>query len=107
MTTEDTWSLSAIQKAQLKDSDIRPVLKKKLKSADQQSRLEITQESLKQRDFGLFGTPYIIRIMSFLVSGRVMMEDYVDDNQLSQRAEFKKFWKRFMTSAFMEDILES
>ncbi|GBN97789.1 hypothetical protein AVEN_177673-1 [Araneus ventricosus] len=31
MTTEDTWSVSEIQKAQLEDSDIRPILEKELK----------------------------------------------------------------------------
>ncbi|GBM06032.1 hypothetical protein AVEN_49418-1 [Araneus ventricosus] len=33
MTTEDRWSLSEIQKAQLGDPDIRPILKMKLNSA--------------------------------------------------------------------------
>ncbi|GBM41553.1 hypothetical protein AVEN_52299-1 [Araneus ventricosus] len=45
MTTEDTWPVSEIQKAQLEDPDIRPILEKKLKSADRPSRQEIAQES--------------------------------------------------------------
>ncbi|GBM12546.1 hypothetical protein AVEN_188711-1 [Araneus ventricosus] len=45
MTTEDTWSVSEIQKAQLEDPDIRPILEKKLKLAEQPSRQEITQKS--------------------------------------------------------------
>ncbi|GBN21411.1 hypothetical protein AVEN_246369-1 [Araneus ventricosus] len=45
MTTEDTWSVSEIQKAQLEDPDIRPILEKKLKLADRPSREEIAQES--------------------------------------------------------------
>ncbi|GBM60114.1 hypothetical protein AVEN_145698-1, partial [Araneus ventricosus] len=34
MATENRWSLSEIQKAQLEDPDIRPILKMKLNSAD-------------------------------------------------------------------------
>ncbi|GBL61256.1 hypothetical protein AVEN_90547-1, partial [Araneus ventricosus] len=37
MTTEDRWSLSEIQKAQLEDPDIRPILKMKLNSVDRPS----------------------------------------------------------------------
>ncbi|GBM10397.1 hypothetical protein AVEN_182440-1 [Araneus ventricosus] len=45
MTTEDTWSVSEIQKAQLEDPDTRPILEKKLKLADRPSRQEVTPES--------------------------------------------------------------
>ncbi|GBM95796.1 hypothetical protein AVEN_137285-1, partial [Araneus ventricosus] len=45
MTTEDTWSVSEIQKAQMEDPDIRPILEKKLKLADGPSWQEITPES--------------------------------------------------------------
>ncbi|GBL55751.1 hypothetical protein AVEN_107238-1 [Araneus ventricosus] len=45
MTTEDTWPVSEIQKAQLEDRDIRLILEKKLKLADRPSRQEIAQES--------------------------------------------------------------
>ncbi|GBN20206.1 hypothetical protein AVEN_149937-1 [Araneus ventricosus] len=47
MTTEDTYSLSEIQKAQLEDPDIRPVLEKKLTS-----RQEIARESSNQTILG-------------------------------------------------------
>ncbi|GBM09379.1 hypothetical protein AVEN_184086-1 [Araneus ventricosus] len=45
MSTEDTWSLSEIQKAQLEDTGIRTILEKKLKSANRPSRQEIAEES--------------------------------------------------------------
>ncbi|GBM51974.1 hypothetical protein AVEN_45880-1 [Araneus ventricosus] len=45
MTTDDTWPVSDIQKAQLEDPDIRPILEKKLKLADRPSRQEIAQEN--------------------------------------------------------------
>ncbi|GBL98641.1 hypothetical protein AVEN_19696-1 [Araneus ventricosus] len=45
MTTENRWSLSEIQKAQLEDPDIRPILKMKLNSADRKSWQEIARES--------------------------------------------------------------
>ncbi|GBN13631.1 hypothetical protein AVEN_166628-1, partial [Araneus ventricosus] len=45
MTTENTWPVSDIQKAQLEDPDIRPILEKKLKLADRPSRQEIAQEN--------------------------------------------------------------
>ncbi|GBN57458.1 hypothetical protein AVEN_123853-1 [Araneus ventricosus] len=45
MTTEDSWSSSEIQKAQLEDPDIRPILKMKLNSTDRPSWQEISQES--------------------------------------------------------------
>ncbi|GBM98259.1 hypothetical protein AVEN_168786-1 [Araneus ventricosus] len=45
MTTEGRWSLSEIQKAQLEDPDIRPILKMKLNSAVQPSWQKITRES--------------------------------------------------------------
>ncbi|GBN62963.1 hypothetical protein AVEN_38514-1 [Araneus ventricosus] len=44
MTTYDRWCLSEIQKAQLEDPDIRPILKKKLNSADSPSWQEIARE---------------------------------------------------------------
>ncbi|GBM95179.1 hypothetical protein AVEN_199161-1 [Araneus ventricosus] len=45
MTTENRWSLSEIQKAQLEDPDIRPILKTNLNSADRPSWQEIARES--------------------------------------------------------------
>ncbi|GBM41185.1 hypothetical protein AVEN_35756-1 [Araneus ventricosus] len=76
MTTEDSWSVSEIQNAQLLDPDIRPITERKLKSVDPPSRQEITQQS----DTGLFGTPYILRMASFFVSGRVMVGAHFDGN---------------------------
>ncbi|GBM05739.1 hypothetical protein AVEN_55833-1 [Araneus ventricosus] len=46
MTTEDRWSLSEIQKAQLEDPDITPILKMKLNLADSPSWQGIACESL-------------------------------------------------------------
>ncbi|GBL76605.1 hypothetical protein AVEN_53326-1 [Araneus ventricosus] len=45
MTTEGAWSSWEIQKAQLEDPDIRPVLEKKLNSAERLSWQEIAQEN--------------------------------------------------------------
>ncbi|GBM68844.1 hypothetical protein AVEN_189735-1 [Araneus ventricosus] len=45
MTTEDRWSLSEIQNAQLEDPDIIPILKLKQNSVDQPSWQEIARES--------------------------------------------------------------
>ncbi|GBM70035.1 Retrovirus-related Pol polyprotein from transposon 412 [Araneus ventricosus] len=45
MATGNRWSLSEIQKAQLEDPDIRPILKMKLNSADRPSWQEIAHES--------------------------------------------------------------
>ncbi|GBM36154.1 hypothetical protein AVEN_31353-1 [Araneus ventricosus] len=45
MTTEDSWSSSEIQKAQLEEPDIRPILKKKLNSTGRQSWQEFAWDS--------------------------------------------------------------
>ncbi|GBM07744.1 hypothetical protein AVEN_51165-1 [Araneus ventricosus] len=45
MTTENRWSLNEIQKAQLEDPNIRPILKTNLNSADRPSWQEIARES--------------------------------------------------------------
>ncbi|GBM98038.1 Retrovirus-related Pol polyprotein from transposon 297 [Araneus ventricosus] len=45
LTTEDPWSSSEIQKAQLEDPAIRPILEKKLNSEDRPSWQEIAPES--------------------------------------------------------------
>ncbi|GBM89606.1 Retrovirus-related Pol polyprotein from transposon 297, partial [Araneus ventricosus] len=45
LTTEDAWSSSEVQKAQLEDSDIRPILERKLNSEDRPSWQEIAPES--------------------------------------------------------------
>ncbi|GBM32114.1 hypothetical protein AVEN_11905-1 [Araneus ventricosus] len=44
LTTEDPWSSIEIQKAQLGDPVIRPILKKKPNSEDRPSRQEIAPE---------------------------------------------------------------
>ncbi|GBM71344.1 hypothetical protein AVEN_4654-1 [Araneus ventricosus] len=44
-TTEVTWSVSEIQKAQVEDPDIRPIMEKKLKSANRPFRQDIALES--------------------------------------------------------------
>ncbi|GBM09400.1 hypothetical protein AVEN_184100-1 [Araneus ventricosus] len=51
MSTEDTWSLSEIQKTQLEDPDIRPILEKKLKSANRPSGQEIAQENSARKRY--------------------------------------------------------
>ncbi|GBM60191.1 Transposon Ty3-I Gag-Pol polyprotein [Araneus ventricosus] len=45
LTTEDAWSSSEVQKTQLEDSTIRPILEKKLNSEDRPSWQEISPES--------------------------------------------------------------
>ncbi|GBM75923.1 hypothetical protein AVEN_125334-1 [Araneus ventricosus] len=45
LTTEDAWSSSEVQKAQLEDPAIRPILEKKLNSEDRPSWEEIAPES--------------------------------------------------------------
>ncbi|GBM00969.1 hypothetical protein AVEN_4855-1, partial [Araneus ventricosus] len=60
MTTEDTWSVSEIQKAQLEGPDIRPILEKKLKSAVRPSRQEIAQDSpAKKRYWALWDSLHL------------------------------------------------
>ncbi|GBM15780.1 hypothetical protein AVEN_262115-1, partial [Araneus ventricosus] len=60
MTTENRWSLSEIQKAQLEDPDIRPILKMKLISADRPSWQEIAHESLAtKRYWALWNSLYL------------------------------------------------
>ncbi|GBO31696.1 Transposon Ty3-G Gag-Pol polyprotein, partial [Araneus ventricosus] len=45
LTTEDAWSSNEVQKAQLEDPAIRPILEKKLNSEDRPSWQEIAPES--------------------------------------------------------------
>ncbi|GBN42883.1 hypothetical protein AVEN_85638-1 [Araneus ventricosus] len=60
MTTEDRWSLSEIQKAKLRDPDIRPILKMKLNSADRPSWQEIARESPStKRYWALWNSLYL------------------------------------------------
>ncbi|GBL96759.1 hypothetical protein AVEN_138652-1 [Araneus ventricosus] len=60
MATENRWSLSEIQKAQLEDPDIRPILKMKLNSADRPSWQEIAHESpATKRYWALWNSLYL------------------------------------------------
>ncbi|GBM80748.1 hypothetical protein AVEN_96414-1 [Araneus ventricosus] len=60
MTTENRWSLSEIQKAELEDPDIRPILKMKLNSADRPSWQEIARESpATKRHWALWNSLYL------------------------------------------------
>ncbi|GBM49180.1 Transposon Ty3-G Gag-Pol polyprotein [Araneus ventricosus] len=80
LTTEDPWSSSEVQKARLEDPAIRPILEKKLNSEDRPSWHEISPESPAKNDIGLFGTPYTLRMVFYIVSGKVMMEALVIGN---------------------------
>ncbi|GBM87336.1 hypothetical protein AVEN_133987-1 [Araneus ventricosus] len=60
MATENRWSLSEIQKAQLEDPDIRPILKMKLNSAYRPSWQEIAHESpATKRYWALWNSLYL------------------------------------------------
>ncbi|GBM50478.1 hypothetical protein AVEN_203068-1 [Araneus ventricosus] len=60
MATENRWSLSEIQKTQLEDPDIRPILKMKLNSADRPSWQEIAHESpATKRYWALWNSLYL------------------------------------------------
>ncbi|GBM98344.1 hypothetical protein AVEN_46643-1 [Araneus ventricosus] len=60
ITTEDRWSLSEIQKAQLEDPDIRSILEMKLNSVDRSSWQEIACESpATKRYWALWNSLYL------------------------------------------------
>ncbi|GBM45406.1 hypothetical protein AVEN_74983-1 [Araneus ventricosus] len=60
MTTENRWSLSEIQKAQLEDPDIRPILKMKINSEDRPSWQEIARETpATKRYWALWNSLYL------------------------------------------------
>ncbi|GBM64249.1 hypothetical protein AVEN_167274-1 [Araneus ventricosus] len=79
-TSVNPWSSSQIQKAQLQDPAIKPILEKKLNSTDRPFGKKSLRRVLQQNDTGLFGTPYILRKVFFTTSGKVMMEVPVDGN---------------------------
>ncbi|GBM71467.1 Retrovirus-related Pol polyprotein from transposon 297 [Araneus ventricosus] len=79
-TTVDPWSSCEIQKAQLEDPAIKPILEKKLNSADDHLGKKSLRRVRQLNDTGLFGTPYILRTVFFTASGKVMMETPVDGN---------------------------
>ncbi|GBL95097.1 hypothetical protein AVEN_106056-1 [Araneus ventricosus] len=106
MGTENRWSLSEIQKEQLEDPDIRPILKMKLNSADRPSWQEIAHESpATKRYWALWNSLY-------LKDGVLYRKWESNDGGFYRRqvitpnAEFKKFYERLMTTQ-VEDILES
>ncbi|GBL97483.1 hypothetical protein AVEN_162945-1 [Araneus ventricosus] len=80
MTTEDRWSLSKIQKPHLEDLDIRPILEKKLKWRIDHLGKKSLARVPQPNDVGLFGTPYILKMVFYIASGTVMMETFIDDN---------------------------
>ncbi|GBN73846.1 hypothetical protein AVEN_110903-1 [Araneus ventricosus] len=98
MTAEDIWSLSQIQKVQLEDPDIRPILKRKLNSVDRPSCKKSLGRALQPNDTGLFGTPYILKMVFYVASGRVKIETFTDSILFSRRAEFKKFCVKLITT---------
>ncbi|GBO31173.1 hypothetical protein AVEN_185751-1 [Araneus ventricosus] len=51
MTSEDAWSSSEIQKAQLEDPDSSQILEKKLNSAERPSWQEIVLESSATKQY--------------------------------------------------------
>ncbi|GBN46038.1 hypothetical protein AVEN_86405-1 [Araneus ventricosus] len=61
MTTEDRWSLSEIQKSQLEDPDIRPILKLKQNSADRPSWQEIARESPATKQYWALWNPLYLK----------------------------------------------
>ncbi|GBN26996.1 Retrovirus-related Pol polyprotein from transposon 297 [Araneus ventricosus] len=83
LTTEDAWSSSEIQKAQIEDPAIWPILEKKLNSEDPPSWQEIAPESPATKRYWALGTPYTLRMVFYIVSGRVTMEAVVAGNLFS------------------------
>ncbi|GBN21577.1 hypothetical protein AVEN_112377-1 [Araneus ventricosus] len=106
LTTEDPWFSSKVQKAQLEDPDIRPILEKKLNSEDRLSWQEIAPESTATKRYWPFWD-------SLHLKDGVLYRKWESDDGSSCRwqiilpkAEFKKFCERLMT-AQVEGSLES
>ncbi|GBN10046.1 Transposon Ty3-I Gag-Pol polyprotein [Araneus ventricosus] len=60
LTTEDAWSSSEVQNAQLEDAAVRPILETKLNSEDRPSWQEITPESpAKKRYWALWDSLHL------------------------------------------------
>ncbi|GBN99533.1 hypothetical protein AVEN_74744-1 [Araneus ventricosus] len=74
LTTEDLWSTSEVQKAQLEDPAIRPILEKKLNSEDRPSWQEIAPESPATKRYWALWDSLHLKDGFCIVSGRVMME---------------------------------
>ncbi|GBL58161.1 Retrovirus-related Pol polyprotein from transposon 297 [Araneus ventricosus] len=80
-TSVDPWSSCEIQKAQLEDPNIKPILEKKLNSADRPSWQEIAPESpATKRYWALWDSLYLKDGVLYRVGGRVIMEAPVDGN---------------------------
>ncbi|GBM55411.1 hypothetical protein AVEN_150469-1 [Araneus ventricosus] len=98
MTNEDRWSLSEIQKAQLEDTDIRPILEMKLNLVDQPSWQEISPGSpATKRYWALWDSLHL--------EDGVLYCKWESDDGSSCRWQFKTFCERLMT-AQVENILE-
>ncbi|GBM93813.1 Retrovirus-related Pol polyprotein from transposon 297 [Araneus ventricosus] len=103
LTTEDAWSSSEVQKAQLEDPAIRPILERKLNSKDRPSWQEIAPESpATKRYWALWDSLHL--------KDGVLYRKWESDDGSSCRwqlikTEFKKFCERLMT-AQVEVILE-
>ncbi|GBM74686.1 hypothetical protein AVEN_77552-1 [Araneus ventricosus] len=80
LTTEDTWFSSEIQRARMEDPDIRPILKRKLKSADLTSAQEIAQDSHATKRYWALRDTLHLKNGVEMISGRVMMEAHVHGN---------------------------
>ncbi|GBM26317.1 hypothetical protein AVEN_256545-1 [Araneus ventricosus] len=79
-TTVDPWSSCEIQKAQLEDPAIKPILEKKLNSADRPSWQEIAPESPATKRYWALWDSLHLKTVFFTASGKVMMEIPVDGN---------------------------
>ncbi|GBN76875.1 hypothetical protein AVEN_132880-1 [Araneus ventricosus] len=73
-TSVDPWLSCEMQTAQLEDLAIKPILEKKLNSVDRPSSQKSLRRVLQRNDTGLFGTPYILRTVFYIVGGRMIME---------------------------------
>ncbi|GBN24865.1 hypothetical protein AVEN_124795-1 [Araneus ventricosus] len=62
LTTEDSWSSSEVQKAQLEDPAVRPILEKKLNS-DYRTCQEIAPDCSPTKRYWALGTPYTLRMV--------------------------------------------
>ncbi|GBN55656.1 hypothetical protein AVEN_122957-1 [Araneus ventricosus] len=63
-----------VQKAEIEDPDIKPILERKRKLTDRPSRQEITPESLATKRYWAIWDSLHLKDGSFIVSGRMMME---------------------------------
>ncbi|GBN62843.1 Retrovirus-related Pol polyprotein from transposon 17.6 [Araneus ventricosus] len=71
LTTEDAWPSSEVQKAQIEDPAIRPILERKLNSEDRPSWQEIAPESPATKLYWAFGTLHL-RMVFYIEVGECM-----------------------------------